>query len=243
MSIFTYVGPLIIIVFFGAALLWRARMVKSADTHYANAAVGVVAERLGLQLMGGDPAFNLVVWENRAPQVSDLNPLPHQAFDYQIQAQGMPQGRPCRFFFQAKREASAKLPVVGRTITDTYACILDVATQGPLPYFELVSVSQNAYLQPNMVFSSRTDMQQVPGAFQNPSFDAAFSLSTNDPRIAPMLARALPMLAGIQWIHLVGQPGSVSVHFPRAGHYAFTAQAELYLQAVLTVAAMAEGRA
>jgi len=243
MSIFTYVGPLIIIVFFGAALLWRQSMVKKADDQHANAAAGVVAQRLGLQLVAGDPAFNLVMWENRAPQVSNLNPLPHQAFDYQLQAQGAPQGRPCRFLFQAKREASAQIPVVGRTITDTYACLLEVSTQSQLPYFELASISQNAYLQPNPVLSSRTDMQQVPGAFQNPVFDSAYSLTTSDPRIAPLLARALPMFAGIQWIHLVGQPGSLSVHFPRAGHYAFTAQAELYLQALMTVAAMAEGRA
>ena len=243
MSIFTYLGPLVIIVLFGAAFLWRQRMVKAGDAQYANAALGVVAQRLGLQLVAGDPNFNLVMWENRAPQVSDLNPLPHQAFDYQIQAQGTPQGRPCRFFFQAKREASGKLPVVGRTITDTYACILDVATQGPLPYFELVSVSQNAYLQPNMVHSSRIDMQRVPGAFQNPTYDGAYSLTANDPRVAPLLARLLPVLAAIQWIHIVGQPGSVSVHFPRAGHYMFTAQAELYLQALSTLAAMAEGRA
>lgn len=243
MSIYTYIYPIILIIFLGGALLYRKKMMKAVDTQYANCTAGLVAQRLGLQLIAGDPTFNLVVWENRAPQLNDLNPIPHQVFDFQIQAQGTPQGRPSRFFFQAKREASAKIPMMSRTITDTYGCMLEVSLQAQLPYFELASISQNAYLQPNMVLSSRTDMRQVPGAFQSPVLDSAFSLTTTDPNIAPLLARALPMLSGIQWIHLVGTPGTLSVHFPRNGHYTFAAQAELYQQALMTIAAMAEGRA
>lgn len=243
MSIFTYIFPLILLIFFGGAMLYRKRMVKSSEAHYANANASVVAQRLGLQVVSGDPNLNLVVWENSAPQVSDYNPLPHQVFDYRIEMQGSPQGRQTRFYFMAKREVSAKLPVVGRTITDTYGCILEVATQAPLPFFELTSVSQNAQLQAEPVHASRTDMQRLPGAFQNPTYDGAYSVTTNDPRIVPLLARLLPMLSGIHWIHLAGQPASLSVHFPRNGHYNFTLQAELYLQVLMSLAAMAEGRA
>ena len=243
MSVYTIVFLVVIGLFFGGAMLWRQKMVRSAETQYANAALGVLAQRLGLGIVAGDPNFNIVVWENSAPQVSNLNPLPHQVFDYRLEAQGTPQGRPCRFSFVAQRHASAKVPVTGRTITDTYACVLEVQVQAQLPYFELTTVSQNAYLQADAVHASRTDMQQCPGAFQNPAYDAAFSLTSNDPRVAQLLARALPLLSGINWIHLVGEPGRLSCHFPRAGHYMFAGQAELYQQALLSLAAMAEGRA
>jgi hypothetical protein len=243
MSVYHLVFLVFIGLFFGGAMLWRRRMARSAETQHANAALGVVAQRLGLGIAAGDPQFNLVVWENSAPQVSNYNPLPHQVFDYRLEAHGTPQGRPCRFFFVAQRHASANVPITGRTITDTYACVLEVQVQAQLPYFELVSVSQNAYLQAEPVHASRTDMRQCPGAFQNPAYDAAFTLTSSDPRIAPLLARVLPLLSGVHWIHLVGEPGRLSCHFPRAGHYMFAAQAEGYQQALLSLAAMAEGRA
>ena len=88
MSVYTIVFLVVIGLFFGGAMLWRQKMVRSAETQYANAALGVLAQRLGLGIVAGDPNFNIVVWENSAPQVSNLNPLPHQVFDYRLEAQG-----------------------------------------------------------------------------------------------------------------------------------------------------------
>ncbi len=241
MSIYTIIFVLFIVVFFGAATLMRKRMVQSATNQYPNATAGLVAQRLGLELVAGDPQLNVVMWEAQVPQFRDLNPLPHTVYDVRVEARGTPQGRPVHWLFVAKEEAGARMPVVARTLTDTFHNSLEAATQATVPYFELVlRTGQNEYLQAEPVHASRTDMQRMPGAFQNPTYDAAFELTANDARVVSVLSRALGALGGLNFVHLVGAPGSLSFHFPRFGSHAFGTQAELYGQALLAVASAFE---
>ncbi len=237
MSVYTIIYVVVILAVFLGVAAFRKLMVKSATAQYPNAAAGLVAQRLGLQLVSGDPQLNVVMWEAQVPQFKDINPLPHTVYEVRLEAQGTPQGRPMRWLFYAKEEAGARLPVVRRTLTDTFHNSLEAKTQGTVPYFELILRSgQNECLQAEPVHASRTDMQRMAGAFQNPTYDAAFELTANDPRVAAVLSRVLGALAGLNWVHLVGAPGTLAFHFPRLGSHAFGTQAELYGQALLAIA-------
>jgi hypothetical protein len=238
MSVYTIVPFVVIAILFGASRLWQKRMIQSANAQYPNAAAGLVAQRLGLELLAGAADFNLVTWETAAPQVNTQNPLAHTIFDYHIEARGKPRGRPASLTLRLKREMGAAIPLLRRTLTTSDFCALTIEVSAPLPCFELVLLSgQTDLLRAETVHGlTRTDMQKVPNAFANPTYDAAFDLTSNDPQVAARLGRSLAVLMGLSFVHLVGEPGKLGFHFPLLGYYALSTQAELYLEALLALA-------
>jgi hypothetical protein len=236
MSIYTVVAFVAIAALYGGARLFQKRMVQSAGAKYPEAQLSHLAQHLGLEVVAGSPDFNLVTWEMSAPQVSMQNPLAQTAFDYHIEARGKPQGRSTSLTIQIKREIDVAVPLLKRTITTTDFCALEVEVGAPLPCFELVLLSgQTDALRAKTVHGqTRTDMQKV--SFSNPTYDAAFDLTSNDPNVAARLGGSLAALTGLNFVHIVGQPGRLGFHFPLLGYYALSTQAELYLQALLALA-------
>lgn len=236
MSINTIIAFVVIAALYGGARLFQKRMVQSAGAKYPEAQLGHLAQHLGLEITAGAPDFNLITWEMSAPQVSMQNPLAQTAFDYHIEAHGKPQGRPTNLTIQIKREIDVAVPLLKRTITTTDFCALEVEVNAPLPYFELVLLSgQTDQLRAKTVHGqTRTDLQKV--SLSNPTYDAAFDLTSNDPSMAARLGGSLAVLTGLNFVHLVGGPGRLGFHFPLLGYYALSTQAELYLQALLALA-------
>jgi hypothetical protein len=185
-----------------AYMFWaRKRAGQAHDQQFSNYRAGELAQRLGLQLVAGDPNFNLFIsYANvdvrRGP--SDGKPV-----HIEIRMQGAPHGVPLElvYLYRVERESDFST-VTWRTWFD---CHMSARAARPFPPFELIS--RNAPLGP--IAQTQPLGPQSTG---NANADATYLVTTSEPGVAQVLGQAadgfLPFANS--GVHLVGDGQQIS---------------------------------
>jgi hypothetical protein len=220
MSPIVYVMPVLVV----ALLVYTFAMRKRGIAATTHATVGSLAQRLGLQVVQGDPSINLYYLAQ-----------PNRDYDRNIQLVGAPYGREVKWDLTDGTRSQDFLVLV--KVTTTWGCFLVARVGAHFPEFEVKLRNPNEYLVPE------TSLPHLPEASTgDPTIDATFRVAIADPRYAPLLVPAIQALAGQLYVHFVGQGGVVMIPITRYGLSYFVNAAEQYLHALEMLACALEGR-
>jgi hypothetical protein len=185
-----------------AYTLWsRKRTGQAHDQQFAGYRAGQLAERLGLQLVAGDPNFNLFI--NYANVDVQRGPSDGKPVHVEVRMQGAPQGVPIELVYLYRVERSSDFTTV--TWRTWFDCHMSARAARPFPPFELLS--RNAPLGP-----IAQTMPLAPQSTGNPSADATYLVTTAEPGVAQLLGQVADGLAPFanSGVHLVGDGQNVS---------------------------------
>jgi hypothetical protein len=195
--------PLIGLIVVAYFLVMRQKRIATNDQQYSNYRAGELAQRLGLQLVSGDPGFNLFIIHTDQQVLT--GPTDNKPIDVNVRMAGSPQGVPLELIYVYNVTQQTGFDVIRReTLFD---CRMIAHTRQPFPSFEVVSRT-----------TAMGPIQQVlplPAvATGNPTVDAAYLVATGEPRVAQLLGTLLPGFAQLDQnrngIHLVGEGTSIS---------------------------------
>lgn len=193
--------PILAFVAVVATYVFRARATAGYDRQYANYRVDALAQRLGLNLVAGDPTFNLFIRHANAQM--QRGPSDSRPVHIEVRLQGQPHGVPLELYYLHRVEQeSGFTEVTRRTWTD---CRMVAYTAAPFPPFEVLS--RNAPLGPIV------QIQPLPPVSTgNPMVDQTYQVATQEPAMAQLLGQALPAFAifANSGVHLVGDGRSVA---------------------------------
>ncbi|MEO8902746.1 MAG: hypothetical protein ABI488_12005 [Polyangiaceae bacterium] len=196
-----YLLPVIGIVA-AAYMFWaRKRAAQSHDQQFSSYRAGELAQRLGLQLVAGDPNFNLFI---RYANVDvRRGPTDGKPVQVEIRMQGAPQGVPLElvYLYRVERESS----LATTTWRTWFDCRMSVQTARPFPPFELIS--RSAPLGP--IAQTQALAPQSTG---DASADATYLVTTAEPGVAQLLGQAAAGFATFanSGVHLVGDGQRIS---------------------------------
>ncbi|HEU5077132.1 MAG TPA: hypothetical protein VFU02_23235 [Polyangiaceae bacterium] len=201
MSEFVFLFPVVALVAVGFFFLRGRAAVANYDLEYANYRAGALAQRLGLQLVQGDPNFNVFI--RQANLDVQRGPKDNRPIHIEVRAQGAPQGVPLEFVYLYRVEQDTGFTQV--TWRTWFDCRLTARARQPFPPFEVVS--KNA---PLGTIAQTLPLAPLPTG--NPAVDASYAVTTREPALARLLGELLPAFATFQnsGVHLVGDGNSVS---------------------------------
>lgn len=187
-------------------VLYRRRALTAQETQYAQYRVGELASRLGLQIVQGDPTFNLFIqYANvdmrRGP--SDGRPV-----HIEVRLEGAPRGVPLELYYLYRVEQESGF--TGVTWRTWFEGRMSATAKQAFPPFEVISRSPP--LGP-----IATIQALPPASTGDPAVDSEYQVSTNEPAMAKLLGEVLPAFSTFRnsGIHLVGDGQRVSFHMRR----------------------------
>ena len=200
MNYYVFVLPFLAI---GLVLFMQARQKKQLqgfDQQYAGFRAGALAERLGLQLLKGDPSFNFMV--TQASQAYAKGATDKQPMHIEVELSGAPFGAPLslKYLNRVERETGFS----STTLKTWFDCRMTATAKQAFPPFEVTSRKGPV--------GSIVKQQALPEApTGNPAVDADFQVTTTEPALAQLLGQVLPDFAGFtSGVHLVGDGERVS---------------------------------
>ncbi len=201
MSDFVFLFPVVALAVVGFFFLKGRAAVANYDEQYANYRVGPLSQRLGLQLLQGDPSFNVFI--RQANVDVQRGPKDNRPIHIEVRAQGAPQGVPLEFVYLYRVEQDTGFTQV--TWRTWFECRLSATTGQPFPPFEVIS--KNA---PMGAIAQTMALPPLPTG--NPAVDASYLVTTQEPGLAQLLGELLPAFATYQnaGVHLVGDGTSIS---------------------------------
>ena len=201
MPIQVYLFPVLALVAVAYLVVSRKQAGKSHDQQFSNYRAGELAQRLGLQLVAGDPNFNLFIrYANvdvaRGP--SDGKPV-----HVEVRLQGAPQGVPLELVYLYRVERESGIGTV--TWRTWFDCRMTAQVARPFPPFEMIS--RSAPLGP--IAQTQALAPQPTG---EPSADATYLVTSAEPGIARLLGQVASGFASFanSGVHLVGDGQKVS---------------------------------
>lgn len=212
----TFVLPVFVLAYALYKKRGAAREVMQWKRDYANYTVASLARTLGLQIVDGDPDENLYVGHLERGLLPTTSPEIHALLV------GDPGGR------RAELAYSYRHGQVRAT--------LSVAVDAPVPPFEVVLRAQ-AFAPP-----IRPELGLPAQAFSDAALDRAFALYADDPRVAAALADPVAALLAEGYVHLQGRRGRIEVPMDVFGVPAVLARAELFHEALCSIAGAIDGR-
>jgi hypothetical protein len=197
----------------GLMVFWLVagkRMMASTDRHYAAFRVGDVAQRMGLQIIDGDPSLNLIqaqtkhnMAKSQATGGKVARLLGDSDKETRVRMQGAPYGRPTELVFYSYTKYQDRLAV--GIITKSFEFRLSVQIPVAVPSFEIVLRKSGAY-----GLKARPEWRLPRQSFGDPDLDARLSLTTTDARLGPYLAPAVGGLIGYKYLHIQGDGHMIS---------------------------------
>jgi hypothetical protein len=186
------------VIFF---VIYRRFMVARHDQTYANYRAGELAQRLGLQLVEGDPTFNFFI--RHANVDVARGPSDGRPVHISVRMQGQPQGVPIELVYLYRVEQETGLVTV--TWRTWFDCRMVAHARQAFPPFEVIS--RNAPLGP---IAMTMPLPPVPTG--NPMVDSTYAVATQEPGMAQMLGQTLGAFAQFanSGIHLVGDGRTIS---------------------------------
>jgi len=182
-------------------LIQRKKAAATYDQQFSNFRAGELARRLGLNLIEGDPNFNLFIRQAsvdvmRGP--TDKNPV-----NIQIRMQGEPHGVPIELTYLYRVEKKTGISTI--TWSTWFDCRMTAFSKQPFPVFEVISRATPAG-------SIALTQALAPVSTGNPSVDASYSVGTREPAVAQILGQALPNFStfATAGVHLVGDGNRIS---------------------------------
>ncbi|MEP7053084.1 MAG: hypothetical protein ABJB12_22150 [Pseudomonadota bacterium] len=185
-----------------AYMLWsRKRIGQAQDQQFSSYRAGELAQRLGLQLVAGDPNFNLFI--RNANVDVQRGPSDGKPVHIEIRMQGAPNGVPLELVYLYRVERESDFTTI--TWRTWFDCRMSAQAARPFPPFELIS--RSAPLGPI------AQTQPLPPlSTGNASADATYLVASAEPGVAQLLGQAAAGFAPFanSGVHLVGDGQKVS---------------------------------
>lgn len=219
-----YLPFALIPIMFGWVIWNKLKFNKMVEDN-ADKCVGAIANRLGMQVVEGDPNQNLLIFQE-----------PMGNFERTFRATGAPYGRPTEFWVVDGRKKRDFIVATHTTLT--YGSRLEVPTTAGR-VFEVLLRTPNKYLviAPEYEHSPLSEI-----SIGVPTLDQLFVVRSQDPSVGAALVGALTLLATHHYVHLACDGQKLWIKWERMGLGYFAASAEEYLLALETAACGLEGR-
>jgi len=185
-----------LVVFF---MVFNKKRLVAAEAQSANARAGELAQRMGLEVVQGDPMTNLMY--ARALNTKNTGEMP----EVHVRLEGSPGGR----FTEVEYYERVKIDrgVTSTTITTWLTAHVAVKVRSPFPAFEVLLKNPKMYAS-----EVKPKITAPPTPFGDPGLDAVLVLKTQDPRVAPVITEALRGVVGWGWVHIHGEGDKLLFH-------------------------------
>jgi len=241
MSVFTFLGPMILVGFFIATQLYRRSALASNAALYPEYRLDLVARDLGLTVTSGDPQLNLMLVaqaheEEKTKAHGNLlqKAIGDTAKETRARAEGVRWGRPYELVYHQRTELENGLTV--RTYKLYFDLSLAAAMQVDGPQFEIVIRNPQAYCEP------RIETALPAQSTGNSAVDSYLVVKCADPRLAQALVPALIPLMSLFAVHIVGSGREVRVISTNTTYMALVQQAKTFQRSLEMIACTIEGR-
>jgi hypothetical protein len=190
-------------------LVIRKKQVGAMDKQTAGFRAGELAQRLGLQVVQGDPMFNLFIPQANVDAMR--GPKDGKPVHIEILLKGEAQGVPLELYYLSRVEKKTDHIKGIITWTTWFECRMTAEAKKAFPEFEVTS--RGTPMGP--ITRSLTLAEARTG---NPAVDAAYMVATSEPALAQVLGSQMGAFSefGTAGVHLVGDGKSVSFHMLQA---------------------------
>lgn len=210
-TLMPFVYVIVMFGFVGATFWWRRKQMAgmaTAEADNAHARVGAVAQRMGLQVVAGDPNFNFYYtnrWQD-VGQAMSRNVLQKPARpDIEVRMQGTPGGRRVEVVYVDRLRVEDH--ILEREVHRYLDMRLVVEVKAPFPDFEVLTRNVQSGIAPI------PQLPHPPISFGDPMLDQQLILKSQDPRIAAPIAEGFRVLSTNWYVHVVGQGGTLTFRF------------------------------
>ena len=184
-------------------LVLGRKLMTSSDERYPEFRVADLARRLGLQIVEGDPALNMMqahTTHNMRTAADKARGFLRSSKETRVVLEGAPYGRPTRFLFHRYTEVAERIVV--RVASGSFDCRLSLRVPVDLPPFEIVG--RPGFGDRYMGIRATPEWGLPAQSFGDRDLDARLALSSPDPRIGSYLAPVVGALAGHKYVHIQG---------------------------------------
>lgn len=185
------VGAVLLVAGFAIAR-WRA--VRKAGDRYAAYRADRLAHTLGLTVVDGDPALNLMLAHHIHVQGSRART--------HVTMRGTPYGRETSFVYDFVTDRQENPLLREAVYRNRFTCRLSVRG-GAFPPFEVT------LRRPNRMLDAVRELPLGPQPIGDQALDARFDLRSGDPRVGAALAPVLAAVTGYEVVHVLGYSGAV----------------------------------
>jgi len=189
-------------------VIFGRRLMTGADKRYRAYRVADLAQRLGLRIVEGDPALNMMqahTKHNMRMARDKAGGFMRSSKETKVVLEGAPYGRPTRFLFHRYTEVAER--VVVEVVSGSFDCRLSLHLPADLPPFEIVG--RAGVGQRYMGIKAEPGWGLPSQSFGDRDLDAKLALSSPDPRIGLHLAPAVGALLGHKYVHIQGHRGLI----------------------------------
>jgi len=213
-------GAVPIYVFFvpvvGVALglFWAVagrRMMARSERQYSEYRAADVAQRMGLRIVEGDPALNLMMAQTQHTMAQARRPaggavgrmLGDKDKATRVRLEGAPYGRPTQLVFDSYTKHQERIVASVTSWSFEYRLSLQLPVE--VPSFEIVLRKAGAH-----GVKAKAEWRLPKQSFGSPDLDAKLTLRCEDPQIGPHLAPAASALAEHKFLHIQGNGRIIS---------------------------------
>jgi hypothetical protein len=197
---------LVPVVGLGMGLFWLVfgrKLMTGSDKRHRELRVGELAQRMGLQIVEGDPSLNMMqahTKHNMRMAKDKASGFLRSSKETKVVLEGAPYGRPTRFLFHRYTEVAERF--VAQVVSGSFDCRLSLQVPVDLPPFEIIGRSGLA--DRYMGLKVKPEWGLPDQSFGDRELDAKLALSSPDPRIGSYLAPVVGALVGNRYVHIQG---------------------------------------
>jgi hypothetical protein len=195
------------VVAVGLVVFWTVlgkRMMGAADKRYADYRVGEVAQRMGLQVVEGDPSLNLIQAQTTHNMASGeatggrvARFMGDRDKETRVRLEGAPYGHPTRLVSYSYTKYQDRVAV--GIVTTAFEFRLSVQIPVEIPPFEIVLRKAGAH-----GVKAKPEWDLPRQSLGDPDLDARLTLTCADPRLGAYLAPVVGGLTSHKYLHIQG---------------------------------------
>lgn len=225
-------------------------MKKRLDTQFAHLRAKQLAERLGMQLVEGNPEHNLATHSilpsarNTGSAKGFLKQMAVSSIggklgEFRLRMAGRPYGTDAELVLYCKEELEVGY---SENVTTTWSDLrLTIHVRCNVTPFELRLKQEHSGLESRD--SCRGDDAPMPAQrFADPALDGKFKIEAYDPRVPNAIAPVLAPLAGLAYVHVSAVGNRVSFVMTTTSVTACAPSLEQILHVLVSIAAVFEGK-
>jgi len=197
-----------VLAFAGYMMMRNMKRMKGWESSMAHYRAGELAPRVGMQLVNGDPSFN-VATTNVGTVAKKYVGSKYDA-EFHLQMVGQPYGHQTEFSIDYVIESN-----IGSTVASYFGAI-HMKAAARVPRFELyrrISTMGNLGLSADAMGAVQHvyDDANLPKVqFGDPMLDQRYVLQSEDPSIGPRIAQALQIFGTLDFVHIYSNDGGVT---------------------------------
>jgi hypothetical protein len=194
---FAQLWPLLGLFFAIGIAFWQRKRLHTGESDHAYARAGAVAERLGLELVEGDPNTNFVYARALGTKRSGVMP------EVRVRLEGAPGGRHTAIHYYDRTDVAHG--VLQTTHTTHIDARIVVAVHEAFPAFEVMMKDYGHFAA-----HVRPQLRANPCPTGDAQLDGLLQVKCADPRVAPVIAEGLRSFLGSQYVHIIGMEGTLT---------------------------------